>query len=551
MPEHQPPSGVDLRQILSILRRQAWVVVGCCALAIGVAVGLASRQERLYTAKASLLFRDAGFGQTLFGSESTPVRNPEREAATNLELVTLPVIAEKTAKRVGRGVTSSQVSEAIKLEPREKSDVVDVTSTDPRRLLVSTIANTFAEQYIDFRRSSDRRKISDAQRTVEAQIRDLRRRRGSGSSGGSNSPATPLEEQLASLQTRSEDLRILASLQNGNAELVQRAAVPTSASSPKPKQIALVALFGGLLLGLILALLREQLDRSIKTAEEAADGLQAPLVGVIPFGRALGARAAMPHRLSVSEEESFRMLHAGLRLSSAGDDSKVIIVTSALSGEGKTTVALYLAATAALLDERVLLIDGDLRRPEIHRLMSLPPGPGLPDLLFGVNTVLDDVLLHVPVAANTADERELAVLVSGNAPEHHTRAVSAERIASVIEKARPFYDRIIVDTPPATVVSDALTLMQRVPAVVLVVSRIGRATRDSSLRLHRQLTTAGAEIEGVVANCVSVTMGSYDYYYSGIGSQKNVPDPRDSDKKKRALLPARVNKKPPTPAGRS
>jgi capsular exopolysaccharide synthesis family protein len=243
----------------------------------------------------------------------------------------------------------------------------------------------------------------------------------------------------------------------------------------------------------------------------------------------------MPHVLSLSEEESFRMLHTALRLSTAGDDSKVIIVTSAVASEGKTTVALHLAASACLLGERVLLVDGDLRRPRIHTLTGLSAGPGLPELLSGKSGSLLSSIQKVAVAAHIEDGPLLHVLVAGNAPEHYTRVVSSEQIARVVEQARPHYDRIVIDTPPATVVSDALTLMQRVPAIVLVVARVGRATQDTSKRLQRQLATSGAKIEGVVANCVPHGPGSgYEYYYYYAGNKQNGMPPARPDRKDKA-----------------
>jgi capsular exopolysaccharide synthesis family protein len=536
MPDQTSTSAVDLRHILGILRRQALIIFGCCGIAVGVAVGLSSQQQKLYTAKASMLFGDPGFSATLFGSSPGPARNPDRVAATNLQLVRLPVIAERTAAAVGQGVTSAEVTAAIDLVPGEKSDVVDVLATDPRRTLSPKIANTFAEQFIDFRRTSDRNQISSAQKTVETQIAALRRRGGASltRTPGQGESMTPQQTQLANLQGRAEDLRILASLQNGNAELVQRASAPSAPSSPEPKRNALIALFGGLLIGLILGLLREQLDRSIKTPEEAAAAMGAPLVGAIPFGRALGTPAAMPHVLSMSEEESFRMLHTALRLSTAGEDSKVIIVTSAVAAEGKTTVALHLAASACLLGERVLLVDADLRRPRLHEITALPPGPGLPEILAG-RCEIEQAIQHVPVAAGSEDGPQLDVLVAGNPPEHRTRVVSSEQIARVILRARGTYDRIIIDTPPATVVSDALTLMQKVPAIVLVVTRIGRATQDSAKQLQRQLAVSGARIEGIVANCVNTSSVSDYYYYSyAVTKQTNGAPPRNTDKKRRA-----------------
>jgi capsular exopolysaccharide synthesis family protein len=527
LPENQT-TGVDLRQVLSILRRQAWVIVACCAIAVGAAIGLSLREQKKYTSTAALLFNTPNAGQALLSVGVAPQSNADRDAQTSLELVVLPVITQKTSTALKGAVSAAQVQQAIKVEPRAKSDVVDVSATYPVPALAAQIANTFAQQYIDFRRTSDQAAINRTRDVVDKQIQALKRRPGSTpktGSAASQNPAlfTPLQLQLSTLQNRAADLATLVSVQTGNANVVQSAAVPSSPSSPKPKRNALIALFGGLLLGLLLGLLREQFNRRITSPEEYAEALDAPLVGTIPVGDVLGRAAPMPHVLSHAEEESFRMLHGALRLSLAGDDAKVIIVTSAVPSEGKSTVALHLAAAACSLGESVLLIDADFHRPGLHNLTQLPAGPGLPELLAGVVENPQDVVQKVSVAqdGNGLPGPQLDVLTSGTAGDHPRRILSAARVGEIVKGARPIYDRIVIDTAPATVVSDPIALMQRIPSVVLVVARMEAVTQDAAKRLHRQITTAGAQVEGVVANCVRSGLGAGSYYYNYAPVSKN------------------------------
>jgi capsular exopolysaccharide synthesis family protein len=217
------------------------------------------------------------------------------------------------------------------------------------------------------------------------------------------------------------------------------------------------------------------------------------------------------------------MLHGALRLSLAGDDAKVIIVTSAVPSEGKSTVALHLAAAACSLGESVLLIDADFHRPGLHNLTQLPAGPGLPELLAGVVENPQDVVQKVSVAqdGNGLPGPQLDVLTSGTAGDHPRRILSAARVGEIVKGARPIYDRIVIDTAPATVVSDPIALMQRIPSVVLVVARMEAVTQDAAKRLHRQITTAGAQVEGVVANCVRSGLGAGSYYYNYAPVSKN------------------------------
>jgi capsular exopolysaccharide synthesis family protein len=525
-------SSVDLKQVVSLLRRQAWVILACCGFAAGAALGLSSQQQKQFTAQAALLFTEPDAGQNLLSLGTAPQANATRLAQTNLELVSLPVIASDTAMRLGGGTTTAVVQKAIKLQPRGESDVVEIQATNSSPSVAASIANAFANEYIEFRRRSAHDAIAGTRRTVERQIQVLRRRPGAitrGSTAQNPVQATPLQTQLTTLQSRVADLRILESVQTGNAQVVQQATPPSRPSSPKIERDVLVALFGGLLLGLLLALLREQFSRRVTSPQEYATALNAPLVGTIPIGDALGRSASMPHHLSSHEEESFRMLHAALRLSLAGDDAKVVIVTSAMPSEGKSTIALHLAAAAASLGERVLLIDADFHRPGLHRLMRLPPRPGLPDLLLGHAVDVGDVVQRVPVvpeANGDTTSPQMDVLMSGDAPDHAGRLLSTAPLADLIRGVRPLYDRIVVDTAPATIVSDPIALMQRVPGIVLVVARMESVTMDAAERLHRQLTTAGAQVGGVVANFVRGGQGD-GYYYAYSGRATNGWGPTD------------------------
>src|SRR3954470_7388405 len=149
----------DLRRVVQIVRRRLWILAMCVVLVPVAALVVSAFQQKEYTAKAFLLFRDPQFDQKLFGSTFVPnSADPERQAATNLELVSLETVAARTAKRI-RGVTPKQVSDAVKPKTEGQADVVSInaTWTDPGR--AARLADTFAREYIRFRRNADRAKI--------------------------------------------------------------------------------------------------------------------------------------------------------------------------------------------------------------------------------------------------------------------------------------------------------------------------------------------------------------------------------------------------------
>src|SRR4051812_33435653 len=259
----------DLRRAMQIVRRRLWILVLCAVLVPAAAVAVSAAQQKKYTAEATLLFRDPQFDQKLFGSTFVPNSNdPERQAATNLELVSLETVAARTAKRIP-GVTPKQVQDAVDAETKGQADVVSIkaTWTDPRR--AATLANAFANEYIAFRRDADRAKIGVARKPLRRQLRDLSRRERAGPLG-------------RSLRARLTQLNVLASLQTGNAELVQPALEPDGPSSPKIARNGALGLVLGLILGAGLVALAEALDRRLRDPSEIEQAFDAPVLAGIP-----------------------------------------------------------------------------------------------------------------------------------------------------------------------------------------------------------------------------------------------------------------------------
>ena len=191
------------------------------------------------------------------------------------------------------------------------------------------------------------------------------------------------------LQERAQSLGTLAELRNGNVQLAQAAAVPTSPSSPKTARNTVLGAVLGLLFGLGVAFLLERFDRRIREPKdlEAVYGL--PLLGVIPESAALSrsvqgsGKASEKRVLPPGETEAFHLIRAHLRYFNVDRELRTLLIASAGPGDGKTTVALHLAAAAARMGSRVLLIEADLRRPTLVRQLDIQSGPGLADVLIG------------------------------------------------------------------------------------------------------------------------------------------------------------------------
>src|SRR4051812_10268783 len=166
-----PAGGSDLEGILKVLRRRSWLVALTFLLVAGSALGLSLSQQKQYSATASLLFRDPGFDQKLFGASALPPStDPAREAATNVQLVSLRTVADRTARRLNGKLDGQEIADKISVAPAGQSDVVGITATDHDPKFASQLANNFAEDYIAFRRDADRAKIREAQALVQRQL---------------------------------------------------------------------------------------------------------------------------------------------------------------------------------------------------------------------------------------------------------------------------------------------------------------------------------------------------------------------------------------------
>jgi capsular exopolysaccharide synthesis family protein len=260
-----------------------------------------------------------------------------------------------------------------------------------------------------------------------------------------------------------------------------------------------------------LALLAERLDRRLRDPEDAKAIFDRPILTMIPESDQL-ARDVGPLPMSIAEP--FRMLRANLRYFNIDREVGSVLVTSAQPGDGKSTVAWNLAWASASAGKRTLLIEADLRRPSLaswtHRVSRI----GLSGLLSNQGELQDAI-----TTVGNQDDGDAAaipysidVVFAGPLPPNPDELIESGRMTHVIEAAQREYDLVIIDTPPTSVVSDAIPLVKDVDGI-LVVARLGRTSKDTAARLGQQLENLGARVLGVVVNGVSARGPGYEYGY--------------------------------------
>ena len=323
------------------------------------------------------------------------------------------------------------------------------------------------------------------------------------------------------LQAKMKEAGISAGLRSNNFRILDAARVPTYPSEPNIPRNMAFAFALALTSGIGLAFLLESLDNTVRTTEQAQQISGLPSLGLIPMGTRLDdGKGSRRLALTSSKEavelittarpqsqmaESYRALRTSLLLSSLGAPPKVILVTSALPQEGKTTTSINTAVVLAQKGVRVLLIDADMRRPSVHKTLGMAPGSGLSNVLTGTATV-QTAITRSPQLAN------LFVLPSGTPPPNPAELLASSNMRTMLAQLREQYDHIVIDTPPTLSVTDAVVLSTRVDAVVLVI-RSGQTTKTALRRSRDLLMQVNARVCGVLLNAVDLASPDYYYYY--------------------------------------
>jgi succinoglycan biosynthesis transport protein ExoP len=328
------------------------------------------------------------------------------------------------------------------------------------------------------------------------------------------------------LMTKLKETAISQGLRSSNIRVVDPAMIPSTPARPAKARNLALGLLVGLIGGIGLALLREYLDNTVKTPDDIETLARLPSLAVVPqFGGSNGhsKRAGLLHGMSTNGHdkrielvaqhlpksqmsEAFRALRTSILLSQADHPPQVILVTSALPREGKTTAAANLAVTLAQLGDRTVLVDADLRKPGIGRLLNLGSGKyaGLSSYLAGVSS-LDLVSVPHPLIPN------LVAIPTGPLPPNPADLLSSHKLAEAIAELRTKFKFIVIDSPPIMAATDAVILSVQTDGVLLVV-RSGETPKEAFTRTRDLLNSVKCRILGVVLNAVDSS--APDYYYS-------------------------------------
>jgi capsular exopolysaccharide synthesis family protein len=333
------------------------------------------------------------------------------------------------------------------------------------------------------------------------------------------------------IQTRLKDVAVTSGAADTNVSVINSAEVPGAPTSPNKARELMMALVAGLGGGVGLAFLLELIDTSLKNPEEAEEYLRLPSLGLVPDFTTLngkrssylsyGRRKPPEERSPAVQEaqgselvsfdnsysvlgEAYRNLRTAVMLSRAGAPPQVTLITSAVSGEGKTVTAVNSAAMLAHLGRNTLLIDADLRRSRCHRVLHIENHLGLTEVLTG-SRELGDMIRETEIS-------NLDMLSSGSIPPNPAELLNSQKMADTLSDLRDIYDFIVIDSSPVLPVSDALVLAKLVDGIIVVAN--GAATPRQQVRTAcARIVRARGKILGVVLNKIKINSPDYYYHY--------------------------------------
>ncbi len=350
-------------------------------------------------------------------------------------------------------------------------------------------------------------------------------------------------ESLTRFLTAQEELQLQGAQQALPWQTISQPALLEKPISPNPARNLILGLFSGVLLGIGAALLAERLDPVFHSAEELKESINLPLLGQIPTEKDLKPldelEATTPKKdkfnlpqlhigntpLNINQLtpasainsgqkwygatpflESFRSLSTNIKLLGSDTSIRTFVISSSIPSEGKSTVSCHLAQAAAAMGQKVLVIDADLRRPQVHRWFGVKNEDGLSNVL-ATGLDIESAIIEVPQWEN------LSVIPAGDIPPDPTRLLSSQKMYALMEqlKASKQYDLIIYDTPPILGFADGRILSSHTNGVVLVV-RIGKTDRFLLKQNIDNIRMSNVPVLGVIANQVNRSTGSYSYY---------------------------------------
>jgi capsular exopolysaccharide synthesis family protein len=492
-----PPEteGRDLRDYLGLLRRRGWILL-LCVVAIPIAVYQYTKTfPEKFQASTTLQVGSAADSPLLTGPGLSAPSSNNRAVAS---FVGTTAVADEAARQLKK--PRGSLYGAAQAVADEETGFITITATGSTAKEAAAIANAFASALNATRGKRGAESIDNAIKQVQDAL--------------AKTPKTDIATRQQLRQQLSQ-LGSLRQVQSQNLQVLQPALGATQIA-PHPKRNATIAIILAILIGIGIIAIAERFDRKLHKPEELEELTGIPFLATIPHD-------AFPGTDSGPEvPEAFQTLRNSLTYFNADGAFKSLVVTSGLQGEGKTTVAANLGMAYASFGKRVIMMDTDLRKPDLATRLGFDDETGLTQVLAGTAT-LESVIREVPRFGSG-----LRLVPAGPVPPNPSALLGSEKMASVIEQLTADADLLIIDSTPLLMVSDAFPLLDKVSGIVAL-ARLDKTPRDAIRRLVQITSSTGGQVLGMVATDgkrLIKTGYGYGYGYgSGYGEKKGRKTP--------------------------
>jgi len=513
----------DLRTYMRVLWRWKLLVLAFVIVIPLAVYVLTASKPKVYEANVLLQVQALAVDTSLFGAGFPAPQSQTLLSAARL--VTTTAVAQTAAEELGESRSTARALLAnVTATADVQADFITVAARAPTGRRAAAVANAFAAAVVTNRTDQAVGRLNSTIGRVEEQLNKI------------TGPTTTARDGRKQLSEQLQRLRALRAAQGNNARIVEPAIASSTPVAPRVGRTVVLAGIVALLLAFGAVVLAQSSDRKIRDPSELEDLTGLPLLSAVPrsaFGDEPNDGAS---------EEAFQTLRASLTYFNVDRELTSVLITSPAQGDGKTTVATNLARAMARAGKDVILVDADLRRPQVAWRFHVPGAAGLGGVLVG-QTGLQQAFVE-PEADTFAGR--LRVMPAGPPPPNPSELLASQRMKRLIEMLTEMCDLLILDSTPLLTVSDSLPLIEVVSGTVLV-ARINETSKDAVKRLQGVVANAGGTLLGAVATGAAATAlyGGYGYGYRQDASANGraLPAPAPSPAGTRPL-PTR----PPPPA---
>jgi tyrosine-protein kinase len=469
-----------------VLIARKWFVLAAVILVPAAALAMSLRQSPLYKSSSKVLLNNQNLATSITGIQTAGSAGtaPDRFAQTQADLARVPLVADRTLRAVElTDRTPSQFLANSSVSTSSNADILTFSVRDGDPQLAKRLVNEYAHQFTIYSNQLNTSAIAQALTEAQTKITELE-------------AAGDLSSVLhKSLVEKQQLLTAVEALQTPMAYV--RASGAAAKIRPQPVRYGLIGVALGLIVGIGLALLRDALDSRVNDVALIGERLGMPLLARVPApSRSFKRRLVMLARPDSLDAEPFRVLRKNLEFANATHGAKAILVTSGGEGEGKSTTVANLAIAFARAGRHVVLVDLDVRRPQLHRFFELNDVAGLADYTAGridLNTTATPISLN----GASADGGRLEVIPIGVTPSAPGEFVASPAVAKTIRELQQRADLVLIDGPPLIGLGDALSLTEAVDGTV-VVARLNTVRRQILNEMRRILDICPAVKLGYV-----------------------------------------------------